>query len=380
MRELLRHSVVHYHANTNKHLKKYYNSPIFIRGYFLLLYSLCAITQPQCCLLFGHLSHPLSMTSPDSGQCVLRKPVAVASCLAMSTMFVMSLYLVPGRWRRLHRDAPASIRARLAAASIATVCCVFLFNRVTRGGECYGGLAYALGVRSGALWAFAVGLGLTATLYLGSLYDSWTRRETIDLRLTASAVRNLIVGPVTEEIVFRACMLPLLLESRFALGNAIFVSPLFFGVAHLHHLKRHIQEGGMTLRQACFATSLQFAYTTLFGMYTAFVYTRTAHLSAPIACHFFCNYQGLPDFSFLFDDSDERDEWFVGESSSSSSSRMLMRDRKVREKRMYGKKRRSRLTLLAVYIVGIILFTALLFPATNHFDSYFWPARETPSR
>lgn len=290
----------------------------------------------------------------SSSSCVLRKPIAVASCLAMSTMFVMSLYLVPSRWRRLHRDAPASIRARLVAASVATLCCVLLFDRVTRGGECYGGLANALGIRSGALRAFGVGLGLTATLYTGSLYDSVTRGEKMSLELTASTVRNLILGPLTEEIVFRSCMLPLLLESKFDLFNAIYASPLFFGIAHLHHLKRHITEDGMSLGQACFVTSLQFAYTTLFGVYTAFIYARTGHVSAPVACHVFCNYQGLPDFSFLLGDSDDHREVMKKHGGAS-------------------RRRRHRITLLGVYILGILLFAYSLFPLTSHFDSCFWP-------
>lgn len=42
-------------------------------------------------------------------------------------------------------------------------------------------------------------------------------------------LRSHVVAPVAEEFVFRACMLPLLLQC-FRPLTAIFIAPLFFGV------------------------------------------------------------------------------------------------------------------------------------------------------
>lgn len=42
-------------------------------------------------------------------------------------------------------------------------------------------------------------------------------------------IRNHIVAPLSEEFTFRACMLPLLLQS-FSPITSIFITPLFFGV------------------------------------------------------------------------------------------------------------------------------------------------------
>lgn len=42
-------------------------------------------------------------------------------------------------------------------------------------------------------------------------------------------LRNHVVAPLSEEFTFRACMLPLLLQS-FQPMTAIFITPLFFGV------------------------------------------------------------------------------------------------------------------------------------------------------
>lgn len=72
---------------------------------------------------------------------------AVTISLSMSSSFVLSLYLVPARWRRLHRDEPASIRARFIAVSAATAFSISIFFIVTHGGECFGGVAKSLGVR-----------------------------------------------------------------------------------------------------------------------------------------------------------------------------------------------------------------------------------------
>lgn len=42
-------------------------------------------------------------------------------------------------------------------------------------------------------------------------------------------LRSHVVAPVAEEFVFRACMMPLLLQC-FRPMTAIFIAPLFFGV------------------------------------------------------------------------------------------------------------------------------------------------------
>lgn len=45
-------------------------------------------------------------------------------------------------------------------------------------------------------------------------------------------LRNHVVAPLSEEFTFRACMLPLLLQT-FSPMTAIFITPLFFGVGKL---------------------------------------------------------------------------------------------------------------------------------------------------
>lgn len=55
-------------------------------------------------------------------------------------------------------------------------------------------------------------------------------------------LRNHVVAPLSEEFTFRACMLPLLLQSYHPL-RAIMITPLFFGIAHLHHIIERYRAG-----------------------------------------------------------------------------------------------------------------------------------------
>ena len=104
-----------------------------------------------------------------------------------------------------------------------------------------------------------------------------------------------MVAPASEEIVFRACMMPLLVP---AIGRtaAVLVVPAFFGIAHLHHVVDHIHHCGKTIREAWLLVIVQLGYTSLFGMYSAFVFVRTGLVLPVVASHAFCNTMGLPDF------------------------------------------------------------------------------------
>lgn len=76
------------------------------------------------------------------------------------------------------------------------------------------------------------------------------------------------------------------------------VSPLFFGVAHLHHCYGMVQQG-VPVRQAVLTSAVQMTYTTLFGALEMFLFLRTGHLAAVFAVHSWCNLAGLPSLAFL---------------------------------------------------------------------------------
>lgn len=107
----------------------------------------------------------------------------------------------------------------------------------------------ALGFRlKGLFTAFFLPLVLTAILFLGPLSQQAFNGvfKTIENPLQNFTnvlwLRNHIVAPLSEEFTFRACMLPLLLQT-FKPSTAVLITPLFFGVAHFHHIKERLMAG-----------------------------------------------------------------------------------------------------------------------------------------
>ena len=75
------------------------------------------------------------------------------------------------------------------------------------------------------------------------------------------------------------------------------MTPLYFGIAHLHHL----YEFRLTHREVPFPLAIlrslfQFTYTSLFGFFAAFVLVRTGNVYTCMLAHTFCNWLGLPRF------------------------------------------------------------------------------------
>lgn len=102
-------------------------------------------------------------------------------------------------------------------------------------------------------------------------------------------------GPITEECLFRSAAVPLLLLAGNGLSSTVFLSPLVFGVAHVHHFYEfRVTHPGVPLVAAIARSVLQFSYTYLFGIYATFIFLRTGSLLAVILVHSFCNVMGLP--------------------------------------------------------------------------------------
>ncbi|KAJ7357452.1 CAAX prenyl protease [Desmophyllum pertusum] len=162
----------------------------------------------------------------------------IISCLVLSVAYVGSLYVLKSPYPR---DHPKTIRQRFRS--------VFVISLLA---PLY-------------VWLWADGTSdlniLSLWKYLGIHLENILIAILFPLILTAA--------PLTEEFVYRACLVPMLVPS---FGNVlpIFICPLFFGVV------------------------FQFGYTTVFGGYTAFLFLRTGHLIGPVLCHSFCNFMGFP--------------------------------------------------------------------------------------
>jgi prenyl protein peptidase len=113
--------------------------------------------------------------------------------------------------------------------------------------------------------------------------------------VSAPPTKHLFQGPATEELLFRSLIIPITLLSHPSLSHLIFVTPLYFGLAHIHHFYEFKLTNPRTTLLPALAVSLfQFGFTSVFGWYAAFLFLRTGSLGTVITVHSFCNCMGLP--------------------------------------------------------------------------------------
>lgn len=155
--------------------------------------------------------------------------------------------------------------------------------------------------------AIAKVLALTALLFAGPLFEkciiesgwrNWAKGRGIHETLSSwIGWRNYIAGPFTEEMQFRSLVLSLHLLVRPPSSQSIliFVTPLYFGIAHIHHFYEYALTHPFTpLLPALLRSIVQFGYTTVFGWYAAFLFLRTGNIWGVVVVHAFCNWMGLP--------------------------------------------------------------------------------------
>ncbi|XP_033735070.1 CAAX prenyl protease 2-like [Pecten maximus] len=267
---------------------------------------------------------------------------SVMLCLLFACIYVGSLYIWTDALHK-NRDDPVTIKRRFMSVGVISVIIPLLlrcFGTYSENEEAHD-LVVWLGIRfHGFLPALLFPLVLTMVLFLGPLglhYMDGVFRIYLEPRYWTNSLKNLtwirnhIVAPFSEEFIFRACMLPLLVPS-FGEGYSVFICPLFFGVAHIHHMIDRVIQGHQPVGDAVKQTVFQMFYTTMFGAYSAFLFLRTGHLIAPVIAHAFCNHMGFPSF---------------------------------KEALSYPKPTRSK--LVACFVAGLLSWIALVFPVTSPF-------------
>lgn len=297
---------------------------------------------------------------------------AILYCFSLALIFVISLYaFVPSSVRRLRRDHVTHIKWRasvvVAVASVGIAIYPWLFceHGIHRDGNVwyrYIGINASRSSPKAVLHA--------AMLYLGSFTFYWlhfyhyarilqmeegrpARNSTTQSLVSVSTklpllpkpqymiisvkrlwikstnesmqsflkdetyrwtiLRNLLIAPISEEVIFRACIIvPLLSSSKHDDDGTLkssptqvcWIAPLFFGVAHLHHFYEQYRQLPLAQRtkqailRLIVGLLFQLTYTTLFGAYASHLFIRTGSLLAVIFVHIFCNYMGLPEVSF----------------------------------------------------------------------------------
>ncbi|KAK6643088.1 hypothetical protein RUM43_004591 [Polyplax serrata] len=231
---------------------------------------------------------------------------SLLGCLMLAGLFVMSLYIWPPKYGRNH---PTTIKQRFCSVFFVVIISPIILKFFVSSSELKQFSVFELiGLRlPGLLPAAIYPLLLTMVLFLGPLsmvdYKNiycWVVnfRFWIDNFTNLIWLRNVIVGPLSEEFTYRACMMPLLMQC-FSPLTAVFVCSFFFGVAHVHHVIERYKAGD-SLKMIIVRAIVQFSYTTLFGGYSAYLFIRTAHFISVFMVHSFCNVMALPDFGKLY--------------------------------------------------------------------------------
>lgn len=185
---------------------------------------------------------------------------AIASCVLLSALFVLNLYLFSPAGQRekavdsadgqevelvryLPRNHPKVIRRRLLSVFCSCALSFYYVHYVALSSSkhSYWTTLQLLGWHTTS-WhemnAVLLCLLHTASFFMGPLLAPLFVNDPegfLNLEPAFSLVwwRNYIVSPVAEEFVFRACILAILRHSGYSDTFLIFASPLFFGASLL---------------------------------------------------------------------------------------------------------------------------------------------------
>lgn len=222
-----------------------------------------------------------------------------------SLLFVGSLYVWPDKH---NRDHPQTIKNRTIRITIASIlsCCLLYFSASPSLNDKSGQTLFKyIGIRSTSLpQAVLCPSLLLFLLFLGPIFNLLVDGDfstylvgQIDFK-DIKVVRNLVIAPFFEELVFRGCMIPLLYPS---FSNwSMLLAPLFFGIAHIHHAYALYLSQTCRVSDIILMTIFQTFYTTIFGVLSSFIFIRTNHLLAVCISHSFCNLMGFPDLESVF--------------------------------------------------------------------------------
>jgi len=212
------------------------------------------------------------------------------------------------RWR----DNPAVIKARLLSVSASMVASLFLMHYTVVSDQ--GSVTNSLWNPTARYLGFSFRIHdlpahfVTPMLFLGPLYGRYLARDLPFMRPRTLnepnknafdwiSFRNYVVAPISEEVVWRSCIVGAYRLAGASNAFIVFFTPISFGSAHLHHVWETYNMYGRTrqaLWRALLSTLFQFTYTTPFGFHSTFLLLRTGSLLPSISAHIFCNYMGFP--------------------------------------------------------------------------------------
>lgn len=190
--------------------------------------------------------------------------------------------------------------------------------------------------------------------------------------------RNLFFAPVAEEIIFRAVLWSVLLESdiQYPLPVKYAMLAAGFSLAHAHHVGLHAiryyqnnydplieeQVHSEAWQHGSKITSAQLVMTAVFTVFNTFIYTKVANQNIIAACiaHSVCNYLGPPSLAYrtFLDEGVSQREYLGKQAPSAKSGSLVKRLRALIEPA--GIAHEKKISIITVsYVGGIVGFVAL---------------------
>ncbi|KAN0032321.1 hypothetical protein ACTFIV_006210 [Dictyostelium citrinum] len=214
-------------------------------------------------------------------------------CIFISLFFVLSIYF---RNKSTNRNDPDVIKKRITRVFFSTfVSLALLYFFIPDSDNKLYVFLKIIGIPTN-VWDLInsiIPLLLTMILFLGPMVMD---TDFLNISYDIETLRDIIVGPLVEELVFRSVICPILFFGGFSQRYIIILSPFLFGFAHAHHI---FQKGNYFIN--LIKVLFQVCFTSLFGMYSAFIFFRTGNILACFIVHSFCNIMGLPDFGGISD-------------------------------------------------------------------------------
>ncbi|RPA78168.1 hypothetical protein BJ508DRAFT_228344 [Ascobolus immersus RN42] len=257
------------------------------------------------------MASPLTLLTQDPP--LLAPSQATLLSLAYTLTYVLILYTHPLSRPNAttNTDDPTIISVRIRLAIISTLLCTstssaILYSLLPPQHRSWDTVLSLLGLSfpDAERWAgIATTVRLVATLFAGPILEYFVlcggwRDWKDDLRyifLTWGGWKKFLVAPLTEEVVFRAAIVPLHIAAGRGRTWIVFVDPLFFGLAHCHHLYEYLLHHPFEpVWKGCLISAFQFTYTTIFGWFAAYAFIKSGSVWAVFLAHAICNWLGLP--------------------------------------------------------------------------------------
>ena len=230
-----------------------------------------------------------------------------ATAILLPLSYVISLYLIPARIRALPRDDPIHIFWRIGAVAAVTLLSPFavfflaphdgppLFDLLGMAPHCISPLlGFGPVILVAVLFAGPI---VTAAASIIAQPPGDVLRTMYFYRPSVTTFRALVVAPVSEEVVFRAAALPLLVAAGASHSGALFASAALFSVAHVHHYLDHKAQG-LAHNVAVRIVAVQLTFTGAFALLSAHAFLKSGSLVGIIVAHTLANAMGPPDVSF----------------------------------------------------------------------------------